>query len=220
MKKSLFAILAVSALGLTATITKADIGVNVKAGTLGAGVELSKGFSDKLSVGLAFNSYNLKTTDTTNQVDYDYEFKLQTVGLLANYHPFSGIFHMTAGVLVNNNELSLTGKPTAGSTYTINGASYTAAEVGSLTGKLTFSKTAPYLGLGWGSRPNGSFGLTADIGALYQNSPKLALSSSGGALSSDPTFLSRLEAERVTAESELSDFKWYPVVSLGLYFRF
>ncbi len=190
MKKTLFAVVAGSTLALSATVVCADIGVNVKAGTLGAGVELSKGLSDKLSVGLAFNSYNLKTTDTTNQVDYDYEFKLQTVGLLANYHPFSGIFHMTAGVLVNNNELSLTGKPTAGSTYTINGTSYTAAQVGSLTGKLTFSKTSPYLGLGWGSRPNGSFGLTADIGALYQNSPKLALNSSGGTLSSDSTFLS------------------------------
>lgn len=220
MKKTLFAVLTMSALGLMATIAKADIGVNVKAGTLGAGVELSKGFSDKLSVGLAFNSYNLKTTDTTNQVDYDYKFKLQTAGLLANYHPFSGIFRLTAGVFVNNNELSLTGKPTAGSTYTINGASYTAAEVGSLTGKLTFSKTAPYLGLGWGSRPNGSLGLTADIGALYQNSPKLALNSSGGTLSSNATFLSQMEVERAKAESDLSSFKWYPVVSLGLYFRF
>lgn len=218
MKKTLFAVVAGSTLAFSVTVACADIGVNVKAGTLGAGIELSKGFSDKLSVGLALNSYNLKTTDKTSDVDYDFKFELQSAGLMANYHPFSGMFRLTAGVLVNNNELSLTGKPNASASYTINGVTYTAANVGTLTGKVTFNKTAPYLGLGWGSRPNGSFGLTADIGALYQGSPKLTLDATGAL--ADPALAADLQAERAKAESDLSDFKWYPVVSLGLYFRF
>lgn len=218
MKQTLFVVVAGSALALSATVVCADVGVNVKAGTLGAGVELSKGFSDKLSVGLALNAYTYKTTDKTSNVDYDYKLELQSAGLLANYHPFSGVFRLTAGVLVNNNELSLTGKPNASASYTINGVTYTASQVGTLTGKVTFNKTAPYLGLGWGSRPNGSFGLTADIGALYQGSPKLTLSATGAL--SDPALAADVQAERAKAESDLSSFKWYPVVSLGLYYRF
>lgn len=220
MKKSFFIVNSVFTLALSVTAALAapndDWGVNLKAGTLGVGVELSKSMSDKFSANLGFNSYNFNTTETTDGIDYDYKFDLQSAALLANYHPFTGVFRFTVGALYNNNELKLTGKPSAGSTYTINGVTYTAAQVGTLTGKLTFDKIAPYLGIGWGSRPGSKLGLTADVGALYQGAPKLSLTASGAAagLTSD------LEQERKSAESDLSDLKWYPVVSLGIYFRF
>ena len=193
-----------------------DWGVNLKAGTLGAGVELSKSLSDKFSASLGFNSYHYKTTDSASGIDYDYKLELQSASLLANYHPFSGAFRFTGGVLYNNNELKLTGKPSAGSTYTINGVTYTVAQVGTLTGTLTFNKTAPYLGLGWGNRPGSKLGLSADIGALYQGSPKLSLSATGSVAG----LSSNLEQERKSAEEDLGSFKWYPVLSLGVYFRF
>ncbi len=203
---------------LPVTVAQADVGVNLKAGTLGAGVELSKSFSDKFNVSLGLNTYDHTTTDSSSDVDYDFKFDLQSVALLANYHPFAGAFRFTGGLVYNDNELSLTGKPSAGSTYSINGVTYTAAQVGSLTGKLTFNTTTPYLGIGWGNRPGGKLGLTADIGVLYQGSPKLALSATGAL--SDPVLASNLEQERASAETDLSDFKWYPVLSLGMYFRF
>lgn len=202
---------------LPATLAQADAGLNIKAGTLGAGVELSKSFSDKFSVGLGINAFDFKTTDSASDIDYDFNFELQSAALLANYHPFAGAFRFTGGVMYNNNELKLTGKPT-GSNYVINGQTYTAAEVGTLTGKLTFNSTAPYLGIGWGNRPGGRLGLSADIGVLYQGSPKLSLSSTGAL--SDPLLASDLEQERRSAEEDLSDFEWYPVLSLGMYFRF
>lgn len=205
-------------LSLLTSATRADdVGINLKAGTLGLGVELSKSFSDKFSVGLGFNSYDHKTTDRTSDVDYDFSFDLQSVALLANYHPFGGVFRLTSGVVHNKNELNLTGKPT-GSSYVINGQTYTSAEVGTLNGKLTFNSTAPYLGLGWGNRPGSRWGLAADIGVLYQGSPQLALSASGAL--SDPALASNVEQERRSAEEDLSDFEWYPVLSLGMYFRF
>ena len=203
---------------LSMTVARADIGLNVKAGTLGAGVELSKSFGEKFSIGLGFNAYDFKTTDSSSDIDYDFNFDLQSVALLGHYHPFSGIFRLTAGALYNNNELKLTGKPTAGSTYSINGGSYSASAVGTLTGTLTFNSLAPYIGLGWGNRPGGKLGLSADIGLLHQGSPKLALSATGAL--SDPLLAADLEQERRSAEDDLSDFKWYPVVSLGLYYRF
>lgn len=197
---------------------QADVGVNFKAGTLGAGVELTKSFSDKLSLGLGFNAYDIKTTDSASDIDYDFNFDLQSAALLAHYHPFSGVFRLTGGVLYNKNEMKLTGKPVAGSTYTINGVPYTAAQVGTLTGTLVFDKTAPYLGLGWGNRPDSRLGVSFDIGALYQGSPRLSLSATGAL--SDPALAADLEQERRSAEDDLSDFKWYPVIALGAYFRF
>lgn len=218
MKKSCFVAFAGAVLTLMTSFAQADVGLNVKAGTLGAGVELSKSFGEKFSVGLGFNAYDLKTTDSSSDIDYDFNFDLQSVALLGHYHPFGGIFRLTAGALYNKNELKLTGKPSAGSTYSINGVSYTAAQVGTLTGTLTFNSTAPYFGLGWGNRPGGKLGLSADVGVLYQGSPNLALSATGAL--SDPSLASNLEQERRSAEEDLSDFEWYPVVSLGLYYRF
>jgi hypothetical protein len=203
---------------LSVTVAQADVGINLKAGTLGAGVEMSKSFGDKFSMGLGFNSYDYKTTDRASDIDYDFNFDLQSVALLANYHPFGGTFRVTGGALYNQNELKLTGTPTAGSTYTINGVSYSAAQVGTLTGTLVFDKTAPYLGLGWGNRPNSRVGVSFDIGALYQGSPSLSLNATGAL--GDPALASDLEQERRSAEEDLSDFKWYPVIALGVYFRF
>lgn len=218
MKKSCFVAYAGAVLTLMTGLARADIGLNLKAGTLGAGVELSRSFGEKFSVGLGINAYDLKTTDSSSDIDYDFNFDLQSVALLGNYHPFGGVFRLTAGALYNKNELKLTGKPSAGSTYSINGVSYTAAQVGTLTGTLTFNSIAPYFGLGWGNRPGGKLGLSADVGVLHQGSPKLALSATGAL--SNPTLAADLERERQSAESDLSDFKWYPVVSLGLYYRF
>lgn len=200
---------------LLASAARADLGIGLKAGTLGFGAELSKSFSDKFSVGLGFNTYDYKTTDRASDIDYDFNFDLQSVALLANYHPFGGVFRFTGGVVYNQNELNLTGKPT-GTNYVINGKTYTAEEVGTLTGKLTFNSTAPYLGIGWGNRPHGKSGLSADIGVLYQGSPKLALTATGAAAN----LASDIEQERRSAEEDLSDLKWYPVLSLGMYFRF
>jgi len=195
-----------------------DFGISVKAGSLGAGAELSKSLGDKFSIGLGVNSYNYKTAKTESNVDYDFKFELQSVSLLGSYHPFGGVFRFTGGVLYNNNELKLDGKPTAGSTYNINGVTYSASQVGTLTGALTFNKTAPYLGIGWGNRPGSRLGLTADIGVLYQGSPSLALSASGAL--SNPALASDLEQQRKSTESDLGNLKWYPVLSVGVYFRF
>lgn len=217
MKKSLWVILAGSVFAISAINVSADIGVSLKAGTLGAGVELSKSISDKLSLSVGLNSYDYKTTDTTSDINYDFRFELRSIALLASYHPFSGVFRLTAGVINDSNELALTGKP-AGTSYTINGVTYPAAAVGSLSGVVTFKKTAPYLGIGWGNRPNSRFGLNADIGALYQGSPKLSLNATGAA--SIPGLAADIERERASAESDMAKFKWYPVLSLGMYYRF
>ncbi|MDH5512691.1 MAG: hypothetical protein OEY27_05685 [Gammaproteobacteria bacterium] len=198
-----------------AAVQAGDTGVNMKAGTLGIGVEISRSFSDRFSIGVGFNSYDHKTTDEASGINYDFIFELQSAAVLANFHPFGGTFRFTGGVLFNNNELDLTGKP-SGSAYVINGTSYPAATVGDLTGKLTFNSTAPYLGIGWGNRPGAKVGLSVDIGVLNQGSPKLALATTG----SVPGLAADLEQERRSAEEDLSDFKWYPVLSLGVYFRF
>ena len=203
---------------LSAPAARADVGVHLKGGTLGAGVELTKSFGERFSLGLGFNAYDYKTTGEASDIDYDFKLELQSIALLAHFHPFRGSFRLSAGALHNKNELNLTGRPSSDATYDFDGTTYTAEDVGTLTGVLTFGKTSPYVGIGWGNRPGSRLGVSFDIGALYQGSPKLALNATGAL--GNPALASDLEQERRSAEEDLDKYEWYPVVSLGVYFRF
>ncbi len=59
-----------------------------------------------------------------------------------------------------------------------------------------------------------------ELGALFTGSPKLSLASTGGTLSGDPTFRNSLEQERKKDENSVSWAKVYPVVALGLAYKF
>jgi hypothetical protein len=207
-----------SCLGLTVSVASADIGVDVRFGTLGTGVMLFKDFGESFSVGLALNTYDRTTDKSVDDIDYDFGLDFKTVGLLANWHPFNGTFRLTAGLYKNDNKVDLAAKLTPGQTYTVGDSSYVASASDSIGGNLTFNDTASYLGVGWGGAPGSTFGLSLDIGALYQASPKLSLAGTGvfatGAGAAD------VETERQQAEDDLKEFRWYPVFSAGLYYRF
>ncbi len=218
MAPSGFASFVLAAAVLAAGHARADLGLQAKAGTLGIGLEVASGFGDRFSLSLGVNSIGYRDKDRSGNVDYDHQYDLQSAALLAHYHPDAGFFRLVLGVLYNRNELTLNGIPGPGSTYNINGVTYSAAQVGSLTGTLRFRRTAPYLGIGWGNRPHGYYGISIDLGFLYQGSPSLSLNASGA--SSDPALAADLEVERQQAESDLRGLKWFPVASVGLYRRF
>ena len=66
-------------------------------------------------------------------------------------------------------------------------------------------------------------GLNLDLGVLWQGEPEVTLDATG--LATAPTDVQALlepalEAERVELEDELSDFKAWPVISLGFVYNF
>lgn len=219
--KKISTILAVAAACLIPITSSADtgsIGVGLKGGTLGAGVELSYPVSSMLTLGIGINKFSTSRTDTTDGIDYDVDLNLQTISLLANFHPFAGSFRLTAGAMINNNELKMKADPNA--TYDIGNTTYTAAEVGSLKAAVDFNKFAPYAGLGWGTSSDSGIGFTLDIGVLMQGKPNVDLSAKGGTLSSDPTFQAELAKEEANAEDDIKGFTMYPVISAGIDIRF
>lgn len=193
------------------------VAVELKGGTLGGGVEVNYAVSPKFTVGLGLNKFSRSFTETADDIDYDADLNLQTIALLASFHPFEGAFRITAGAMSNGNELSMTATPTANTD--IGDVTYTPAEIGTLKGTVDFNAMAPYLGLGWGKSPEKGFGLTLDIGVLFQGAPKVDFSANG-TLAGDPTFQSELKKEEANAEDDIKDFTAYPVVSLGLNYRF
>ena len=205
---------ALAALLVTGGAAADGFGLGVKAGTLGFGVEGTFGLSESVNLRAGVNSYSVTGDETASDIRYDGKLELRTLALLLDWHPFAGTFRLTAGLMKNDNALRLTATPTA--SQTIGGTPYTPADIGTLSGDVTFKSTAPYAGIGWGNAARrGRFGGVFEIGAMFQGKPKVSLRASGGLVSQ-----ADLNAEAQEAQTDLDDFKIYPVISFGLSFRF
>src|SRR5713226_6174050 len=151
-------------------LAAADTSLGLRGGTLGGGAELSYALSQRAAVRLNADGYNRKQSSTRDSIDYDMKLKLQTASLLGDWFPFANNFRISAGAMFNGNKFSLKGQPT-GTGYTINGRTYTAAEVGSLDATVDFNKGAPYFGIGYGRPINSGLSLILDLGVMFQGSP-------------------------------------------------
>ncbi|MEO6974769.1 MAG: FecR family protein [Gallionella sp.] len=203
---------------------RSDVSLTGKIGTLGLGAELDIELTQSLGARLGLNSFNNKYNATSGTVNYDFNFKLQTISALADWYPFdNSSFRTSVGAMYNNNKVSLTGQPTGG-TYTINGHLYSSTEVGSLQGEMSFNKVAPYIGIGWGKpAPNNQgWGMTTDFGVLYQGTPKTSLVATCGTIAGTPsctTLQNDAAAENTKLQNDLSNFKWWPVASVGISYQ-
>ncbi len=222
MKK--LAIFAVVAAFISSAAQAEGLAVTGKVGTLGMGLELTKGYSDQFSTRLGFNTFNYNTNMTKNSVNYDFKLQMQTFTALADWYPMQGAFRATTGLYYNNNKFSLTGRPSGG-TYTIGGTTYAAGDVGNMYGSVSFNKVAPYLGLGWGNpaEQGKGWGLVSDFGLLYQGQPTTTLDATCGpaiaGTAQCTTLQNNVVAERTNLSNSLSGYKLYPVATVGVSYQ-
>ena len=126
---------------------------------------------------------------------------------------------MTAGVFSNGNEVQMTSQDTGGASFDIGGTTFTSAEVGQLQSTTSFEDIAPYAGVGYDFEVFGKVGLNLDIGLLWQGEGSVQIQADGLA-ADQPAFQMALETERLEIENEVSDYKAWPVLSLGFIYNF
>ena len=209
----LFAVLAFSG----TAIADNDFGIGVKAGTLGAGIEGTWRPVPYLDLRVGANVFDYDDTGSQAGVDYDATLSLDTVYATANFRFPLSPFRVTGGLFSNGNELELVSADS--NSFEIGGTTYTAADVGTLRSVTSFGSTAPYVGFGYDFTVLGKVGLNLDFGVLWQGEPDVSIEADG-LLALDPGFQQSLESERLELEDEVSDYKAWPVVSLGFVFNF
>jgi hypothetical protein len=224
MKKLSSIALAATLLVSAASAHAYDVGVTLSGGTTGAGLHLVLPIIDgKLNGRLGVNAFNYSQDFSTNDVKYGGKLKLQTFDLLLDYHPFNGAFRVSAGAVINNNKIEANAKAQSGS-YDFNGNTYNASDVGNVNGKIDFNNVAPYLGIGWGNAvaADKGWGFTSDLGVMFQGSPKATMSASECRLS--PSLCTQLHSDLAAESSRLADegkdFKFYPVIRVGVTYKF
>ena len=222
MKKLYLAVLAGAA---SMSAAAADFGLSVEAGTTGLGIHAVVPVQKQLNARIGTSLLNYSFDGSTSNVDYDFKLKLKTLDALLDWYPADGAFRFTGGVVYNGNKITANGRPTAAGTYTLNGNTYTAASAGTLNGQVDFRNFAPYLGIGWGNAVAGDkagFGFNADLGVLFQGSPRTSLANNGCTAPAPvcTQLAADVAAENVRLRDEVKDFKAYPVLRVGVSYRF
>lgn len=194
--------------------------LGVTAGTLGVGIEAGYAVGERFAFRVAAHEYDLDVDGEEGGIDYDAELRLSSMGAWADWYPLGGVFRITAGWLRNDNAIDGEGRPEPGG-YELGGQVFTVAETGVLHADVDFRRSAPYLGLGWrwGFEGRG-LAFVADLGVLFQGSPRVTLRSVGGSLSGDPLLVAALAREEMDLEDDLDDYEYYPVAAVGLLYRF
>ena len=196
-----------------------NIWFGVKAGTLGLGLEASWRPIPWFDIRAGLNRFDFDVSGFQAGIDYDSTFELETYYATANFRFPLSPFRMTLGAYSNGNEVQLSSLPVG--TYLIgnNPIPFTAADVGTVRGTVSFDGVSPYLGAGFDLNVAGRLGLALDFGILLQGEP-IVTATVDGLLALDPAFLAEVENERLQLEDEASSLKAYPVISIGFNFNF
>ncbi|MEL7186023.1 MAG: hypothetical protein AAFN50_06255 [Pseudomonadota bacterium] len=197
----------------------ADFGVGVKAGTLGLGVEGRWEPIPWIDFRAGINQYDYEDSGSHAGIGYDGTLALDNYFVTGNLKFPVSPMRLTVGAFANSNELQLLSQDTGGNNIEIGGSTFTPADIGTLTSTTSFGDTAPYLGIGFDFELFGKAGLNLDLGVLWQGEPSVAITADGLA-ASQPAFQSALEAERLELENSMSDYKAWPVISLGFVYNF
>lgn len=222
---SLKQIALVSCALLASAAASAQVGVTADLGSTGAGFHLVVPMESDLNGRFGLNGFKHDFDKTSGGIDYDVKGKLQSVDVLFDWYLRAGSkFRLTGGLVYNGNRFDAHAKANPLGGFTINGNSYTAADVGILSGRVDYRKAAPYLGIGWGNAlaENSHWNFNADLGAFYQGNANVNLTSIGCTTSQlvCETLAQDIESVRQRFGDDLNKFKVYPVLRASVSYRF
>lgn len=217
----------------TAVAQSRNIAAGLRLSTLGLGADLIYGINDQFNIRGTLRAFSYGADGEEDGIDYEGDLKLSSFGVLADYHPWGGGFHITTGLMSNGNEFNL--EAVGPSNAEIGDVRYDID--GKLNTDVTFNSAAPYLGIGWGNAfgKGSQFSLSFDVGILFQGSPEAEVSAAGTAteLSSGQSFQiddmsnplaqqfqNEIDKEEQNLNDEMEGYEYYPVISLGLNYQF
>lgn len=193
-----------------------QVGIAARASTLGLGVELSYRLNRNLGGRLSGNYFQFSKDADVQNIAYHVTPRLESGTAIVDLYPLGGGFHLSGGLLLNENQGRLVARLT--SNIQIGDQTYTPQQVGSLIGTISFRKTAPYLGLGFAGRGRVSF--LFDLGVGFTGTPRAGLVGQTNLTGQAKTeFDANVVKERDEVQAKINDqslLKYHPVLSFGL----
>jgi hypothetical protein len=198
------------------------VGVALTGGLSGLGVDLGVNINSYLGVRATIADYSISHNGNySTSVDWDAKLRLFQAGLLLDGYPFAGGFHLTGGIVKDGNKVTLNAQPSSNGTYTFNGTTYPASQISAASASVDWSKSVPYLGLGWGNLA-GSAGLhfTTDLGVLITGSPSATISVSCASNQVCAQLSTNVAAEQTKLQNDVNKLTVWPVLRFGIGYAF
>ncbi len=205
--------------------------VLVKGGTLGFGPELDvrvphSPFGLRADIdGLGFHDSDmidgvLQHAETAYAYDarlrYSGTVRLFNGGLSGDWYPFGSGLRVSAGLVVNGNQVDAHAQPVG--TLRLGRTLSSGAAPARVDAHVMFNAVAPAIGVGYTKLVLGRIRVSIDVGAMYQGRPHLSDSMSG-ALTQLPSVAADAEQERRRIQHELN-YPVYPMAMLGVGWQF
>jgi len=189
--------------------------------TLGIGGSL--GFHnphDLLGVRGSLNLFRLGINFTQSGAHSRAQANLQNESLLADIYPFRGGFHITVGVVFNQNSGNYSSTPEiTGALLGFISHTHYNGVIGNVHGPISFNPIAPYFGIGYSLKAGKHWTLSADAGAMYQGNGRIAVVPTG-LLAQDPAWRTQMLANAQKADRLIDKMSYYPAVGIQIGYRF
>ncbi|MBV8201837.1 MAG: hypothetical protein JOZ15_14535 [Acidobacteria bacterium] len=220
---------ALAGLAAGARPAAAQLTVDIQAGTLGIGGGLAWPFAPQLAVRVSGNAWSgLTRSERAGGNRYQARLSLGSAAALVDWHPAANGFRLSAGGMYDANRVEGDSEPSSAGTYAIGNLQLPASLVGTLHGKIDYPSLAPYVGLGWGTAPHAGpgFGAAVDLGVAFIGRPRVTLAPEpppGSPLDS-PVAMAllapQLAIEEGRVEQKIDGYRYYPVLAVGISYRF
>lgn len=218
-------------------------GVGLAAGSLGAGVQGAVSVTKYSNVRGGFNDFSYNDTFSKDGITYGGTLKLRSAQVTYDqYFAHMGGFHISPGALIyNGNAGNATANVSSGQSFSLGGTTYYSGATSPITGTGTigFNKAAPMVLIGFGNllpRSSRHFGVSFEAGVVFQGSANARLNLAGSACPSaaaaagpasncpnaatDALVQANVQSEQNKLNTDLNPFKYYPVISLGVSYKF
>lgn len=193
------------------------LSVGIRLGSLGPGVELTGALSSKFNARAGVNMFSYDRADIITDLEVavraDSDLSLGSGRALIDFFPVRRGIRLTAGLMYTDNKVETIVRPLE--SYTLDQKEFPPGKIGTLTATVSHrSSINPYAGIGFGNsvRPGKRVGFVFDLGVLYTDSPKVEMEGTG--------MIAPTAAEAAELERNLEGIRLYPLVSVGVSYRF
>lgn len=184
------------------------VGVGVRAGTVGVGMDVGVSILPPLTFRVGVGSFPFEYNREVEGIDYRASAPGVNALVGADLN-LLGPLRLTGGVLYRSKPFEGRARVEAGDEV----GDYTVPQDGHIDAVLRMRRVSPYLGIGFG-RLTGGTGLYVDLAVAHSGDPDLTLRGSDN-LEATPGFQENLERERERALDEFPSPVLYPVVQVG-----
>jgi hypothetical protein len=205
---------------------------------LGVGVGAAAAVTRSTNVRLGWNFFNYNITGTDDGANYSGHLHFRSLQASLDWFPFHGSFHVSPGLLFNNqNRVTAQGGIAGGQSFTLNDVNYYSSNTDPVTGNGTihFNDAAPMLTVGWGNwisrREHQHLAFPFEVGFAYTGDATVKLNLQGtvcedphdvncSEIATDPSVQANIAGQIGKLQKDLQWIRFYPILSGGVAYKF